>query len=88
MDARTIERTMLTLLAGRAPGATICPSEVARADGDPAWRDRMEAVRTVARALARAGRLEITQGGAAVPPDAPVLGPIRLRLPAGEGAQE
>ena len=40
---------ILSLLAARAPGATVCPSEVARAvaaAGSPttAWRDAMPAV--------------------------------------------
>jgi hypothetical protein len=73
--AAAIER----LLAARRPGATICPSEAARALGGdaPAWRALMPAVRRVAAALARAGRVRVTRGGVEV--DAlDGRGPIRI----------
>ncbi|WP_344198765.1 DUF2256 domain-containing protein, partial [Aeromicrobium alkaliterrae] len=42
-DDQGLERTILELLAGRAAGATICPSDAARAAGtDDGWRDLME----------------------------------------------
>ena len=80
-----IEETILGLLAERAPGKTICPSEAARAlGGDEAeWRARMEPVREAARAMVARGELEITQRGEPVPDPAAVRGPIRLRLPPG-----
>lgn len=73
------------LLDERAPDATICPSEVARALApDPTWREFMEPVRRVAGAEHRAGRLEVRQRGAAVDPDE-ARGPIRLgRVRGGE----
>jgi hypothetical protein len=41
----------------------------------------MEQTRDVARELARAGEVEITQGGEVVDPEAPWRGPIRIRRP-------
>jgi hypothetical protein len=68
------------LLGARRDGATICPSEAARALGgdDGAWRELMPLVRDVAAELADAGVLDVTQGGERV--DARCArGPIRLR---------
>jgi len=74
-----IERAILGLLAERREGATICPSEAARAlAGD--WRPLMQPVRDTAASMADAGRLEVTQAGRLVDPRA-ARGPIRLRLP-------
>lgn len=82
MTREQAEAQILALLAGRAPGRTICPSEAARAlGGDDGFRPLMEPVRDAARALVARGALEITQGGHAVDP-ATARGPIRLRLPA------
>lgn len=77
-----IDATIAELLASRATGKTICPSEAARAlAGDGDFRPLMEAVRERAEQLADEGALEITQGGEVV--DGPnARGPIRLRLPA------
>lgn len=80
-----IEETILRLLAARAPGRTICPSEAARAlggDDDAAWRPLMEPVREAARAMVARGELEVTQRGQVVDPVS-ARGPIRLRLPPG-----
>lgn len=74
-----LERAILALLCDRSPGASICPSEAARAAGDEGWRRRMESVRRAARRLAARGRVEITQGGRVVDPSA-CRGPIRVRL--------
>ena len=80
---RALEAAILSLLEARARGATICPSEAARAvageDGD-AWRGLMEPARQAARRLVAVGRLEITQRGRVVDPST-ARGPIRLRLP-------
>jgi hypothetical protein len=74
-----IERTILALLARRAAGRTICPSDAARAlDAD--FRPLMEPVRRVARAMVARGALEITQRGEVVDPER-ARGAIRLRLP-------
>lgn len=76
-----IRGTIDELLDARRGGATICPSEAARAlrpDGD--WRALMDDVRRVAGAETEAGRLEIRQGGERVDL-ATVRGPIRLARP-------
>ena len=80
---RRLETLIRELLANRARGAGICPSEAARrvADGD-AWRDLMEPARQAARRLAHAGHVEITQGGRIVDPS-DFRGPIRIRVARG-----
>jgi hypothetical protein len=85
-DPADAGRAILDLLARRAPGATICPSEAARAlGGDDGFRPYMAVVREAARALAEAGRIEVTQGGRPVDLDT-ARGPIRLRaVTAGAG---
>lgn len=75
---RALERAVLDLLAARAEGATICPSEVARAVGGADWRALMEPTRAAARRLVASGEVEITQGGTVVDP-ATARGPIRIR---------
>ena len=67
------------LLARRRPGASICPSEVARALASD-WRPLMPRVRDVAAQLAADGRLLVTQGGQPVDLHS-ARGPLRLRLP-------
>ena len=74
-----LERRILEMLATRARGATMCPSEVARAEGGEDWRERMEPVREAARRLVARGEVEILQGGRVVDPST-ARGPIRLRL--------
>jgi len=79
---RELEKSILSLLEGRARGATICPSEAARAvsgDGrDDAWRALMEPARRASRRLVAAGEVEITQDGRVVDPST-AKGPIRVR---------
>lgn len=78
---RALEGAIRDLLATRSRGATICPSEAARAisgDTDEAWRALMEPARAAARRLVAAGEVEITQGGRAVDPST-AKGPIRIR---------
>lgn len=75
---RRLEDAILDLLEARADGASICPSEAARAVAPDRWRELMEASRRAARRLAAAGRLEIVQGSRAVDPSS-ARGPIRLR---------
>ena len=82
-----LEAEILRLLANRQPGASICPSEVARRLGGPDeadWRPLMPAVRAAAQRLADAGELEVTQGGRPVSGTA-TRGPVRLRRPEQEG---
>ena len=84
VDAQHIEHAILAMLAKRAPGKTVCPSEVARslvAGMDPApWRALMPDVRSAADRLAAAGRLRVTQRGSPVSA-ADAVGPIRLGHP-------
>jgi Protein of unknown function (DUF3253) len=68
------------LLDARAPGKTICPSDVARALRDDGWRELMDPVRAAGRAMAAAGELEVTQRGRRVDPEA-ARGAIRYRRP-------
>lgn len=80
--AREIDRlsaAIRDLLAARA--GSICPSEAARAVGGEGWRDLMDPAREAARALARAGEVEITQRGAVLDPDGVWRGPVRIRTP-------
>ncbi|MFM7535065.1 MAG: DUF3253 domain-containing protein [Acidimicrobiales bacterium] len=77
-----LETAIRTLLAARANGASICPSEAARVvGGADDWRELMEPARAAARRLVEAGEVEITQGGQVVDPSR-ARGPIRIR-PAG-----
>ena len=81
---RQLEASILELLDRRAGGATICPSEAARAvagsgpNDAEAWRELMEPARAAARRLVVAGDVEITQGGSVVDPST-AKGPIRIR---------
>lgn len=83
MAEEDLAATILALLDRRDRGATICPSEVARAvagEQDESWRALMAPVRRAAVGLVADGALEVTQGGEVVDP-ASACGPIRLRLP-------
>jgi len=72
-----LERRILDLLGARAATATICPSDVARAEAED-WRPLMEPVRRAARRLVARGEVEILQRGAVVDPST-AKGPIRIR---------
>lgn len=76
-----LERAILEFLDRRAPTASICPSDAARAvyEGhDDGWRALMEPARRAAARLAAAGEVEITQAGRPIEP-ATARGPIRIR---------
>lgn len=85
VDAR-LEAAIVSLLAARARGASICPSEACRVVfgdvfGDHAHRgehEPMERTRRAARRLVARGQIEITQRGVVVDPSR-AKGPIRLR---------
>lgn len=79
MGDRDLRATILEMARRRGPSSSICPSDAARAVGGDGWRDLMDDARDAARALARAGQVEITQKGEAVDPDAVWRGPIRIR---------
>jgi Protein of unknown function (DUF3253) len=77
-----IAAVIFELLDARAAGATICPSDAARAleRDEFAWRASMPEVRRVAAGLAQAGLLRVTAHGEDV--DAlQARGPIRLGRP-------
>ena len=79
-EDQAIADAMLTLLASRAPSASICPSDVARAlsSDERIWRAKMPAIRRVAAQLAAEGRVKVTRGSEEV--DALSKGgPIRIR---------
>ena len=73
-----LETSVLALLDERARGATICPSEAARAVGGDDWRPLMEPARAAARRLVARGLVEITQSGRVVD-GSTAKGPIRIR---------
>ena len=74
-----LREAILTLLAQRGPGKTICPSDAARTVAGADFRPLMEPTRQVAAVLVAEGRIEVTQKGQPVDLTA-VRGPIRLRL--------
>lgn len=73
-----LEHAILDLLAARAAGATICPSEAARVVAPAGWESLMDDVRRAANRLAAAGTIDITQRGTVVDPST-AKGPIQLR---------
>ena len=75
---KIIESTIIEMLLERGVGKSICPSEVVRRLYPENWREKMDAVRSVAKELVEKKLIEITQKGKAVQADA--KGPIRLRL--------
>lgn len=80
---RRLETAIRDLLAARAHGATICPSEAARRVAEhpevtEEWRALMEPARRAGRRLVAAGEVEIVQRGRVVDPST-AKGPIRVR---------
>lgn len=69
---------IIELLLERAPGKTICPSEVLPIE-QKQNKELMEEVRKAARDLVAKGKIEITQKGEVIDPHH-IKGPIRLRL--------
>lgn len=67
-DRVTPAQAILSLLAERTAGATICPSEAARRLAGPQgdWRAEMDAVHAAAEALAEAGAVILSWKGAAM----------------------
>ena len=79
--ATRLRAAILALAQHRGPNSSICPSDAARAVGGDGWRQLTAQSRSIAFALARDGDVEITQRGAALDPDQPSRGPIRIRVP-------
>ena len=85
MRTSDLETAILGLLHQRRAGATICPSEAARAVGGDDWRPLMDDSRAAAARLAERRQIEVLQRGERV--DAlNARGPIRLRLRSGLSA--
>ncbi|NJR79390.1 DUF3253 domain-containing protein [Sphingomonas sp. 36D10-4-7] len=74
-DARA---AVLDLLARRAAGATICPSEVARARSPEDWRSAMPSVHAAIDGLVRDGAVRLSWKGERL---AARSGPYRIALP-------
>ncbi|MEP9400835.1 DUF3253 domain-containing protein [Sphingomonas silueang] len=68
----------LDLLARRGAGATICPSEVARALSGDDWRSAMPSVHTAIDGLVRDGAVRLSWKGERL---AKRSGPYRISLP-------
>ncbi|WP_260703459.1 DUF3253 domain-containing protein [Edaphobacter flagellatus] len=79
-----LEAAILSLLAERGAGKTICPSEAAKLVGGNVsrhdWESLMEPARDAARRLAKQGRIVVKQKDRIVDPRI-TQGPIRLQLP-------
>jgi hypothetical protein len=73
-----LEEAIRALLAERAVGASICPSEAARRVGGEDWQPLMEPARAAGRRLVVSGEVEMTQRGSPVDPST-ARGPVRLR---------
>lgn len=73
-----LRSSILALARNRGPDSSICPSDAARAIGGQTWRDLMPDARELARELAAAGHVVITQRGETLDPDAQWTGPIRI----------
>lgn len=79
MTEQRLRTAILEMARERGPAKSICPSDAARAVGGDGWRDLMDQARDIARELARAGDVEISQRGEVLDPDATWRGPIRIR---------
>lgn len=80
MSEQRLRAAILDLTRQRGPQKTICPSDAARAVGGDTWRELMDQARDVARDLARAGDVVITQNGETLDPDGQWRGPIRIGM--------
>ena len=67
-----LETVIMDLLRSGKPGASICPSQAARAvvgnENERQWRPLMEPARRAARRLVHKGKISIMQGGKVVDP--------------------
>jgi len=81
--ADRLRAAILALAIARGADSSTCPSDAARAVAAD-WRPLLPEARELARGLARAGRVQLTQRGRPLDPDGEWRGPIRIRLPRGE----
>jgi Protein of unknown function (DUF3253) len=82
LDDGAVTEAILSLVAARGAGKSICPSDAARllAQEGEDWRQFLSLVRTVAARLAGDGRVAILRHGKPITPDL-MRGVIRLALP-------
>ncbi len=73
-----LKASIRALAEHRGPDSSTCPSDAARAVAED-WRDLLPEAREVARDLAKAGHVEITQRGEVLDPNGDWRGPIRVR---------
>lgn len=66
LEQDAIARTVLALLDRRAPDATVCPSEAARAVGGADWRAAMPAVHAAVDGVVADGRVRLRWKGVAM----------------------
>ena len=78
IPASSVEDSILSLLARRRRGSSICPSEVARILAPDDWRPLMPSIREAADRLVERGAVEVTQKGVQVKA-VTARGPIRIR---------
>jgi hypothetical protein len=78
-----LRQAVLDRLSRRRPGATLCPSEVARAlcADEAGWRALMPRVREQAARLAEEGRVVLTRRGVRVTRETLHQGPLRIGHP-------
>jgi hypothetical protein len=79
-EREDLEQVILGLLQRRTEGASICPSDAARAARPQGWWALMDDVRAAAARLADRGEVEVTQRGRKVDVET-ARGPIRIRFP-------
>lgn len=72
-----LREEILRIAETRGHTKTLCPSEAARSIGGDHWRELMPTARRISFDLAAEGRVDVTQRGEIVQPDA--RGPIRVR---------
>ncbi len=75
-----LRAAILALVSTRGADSSTCPSDAARAVADD-WRPLLPRARELARDLARAGEVRLTQRDRTLDPDGDRQGPIRIRLP-------
>jgi uncharacterized protein DUF3253 len=75
-----LRAAILALTSARGADSSTCPSDAARAVAED-WRPLLPQARELARELARAGQVRLTQRDRVLDPDGEWRGPIRIRLP-------
>ncbi|SEF23838.1 Protein of unknown function [Amycolatopsis pretoriensis] len=74
-----LRAAILALATARGAQSSTCPSDAARAVADD-WRPLLDQARELARALAKAGAVRLTQRGRPLDPDGDWSGPIRISV--------